>query len=387
MLRSGAVEAAFRAVAREGFLAAVVAEQGLEAIYRDKAIVTKRDARGIPLSSSSQPAVMANMLELLDARPGNRVLEIGTGTGYNAALLAHIVSGRGRVTTIDIDPQLARDARRALHQGGYRASVKVGDGRHGYPDGAPYDRIIVTACADELASAWIEQLDDGGRLIVPLRLDPDGASIQVIPVFQRAGEQVRSVGLTWGGFMSLHSGDGGWRPPAFALTASQSNNGQHTSLASLTGAGIEHLSASAARELLTALLRPTERPRRQGLTDLSSGRPPLLLLYLLLAIPTSRRVSFSSARRMGIGLIGRRRDSLAIVSVRSPWQATEPANGRARWRLDTYGDDEAGSRLEHLLDEWQAMQRRGQTTLGASAALREGKVELTFDWTPSDARE
>jgi protein-L-isoaspartate(D-aspartate) O-methyltransferase len=386
VLRSSAVQAAFRTVERERFLVAAVAEQGLEAVYRDEAIVTKRDTRGMPLSSSSQPALMAKMLELLEARPGDRVLEIGTGTGYNAALLAHIVSEQGRVTTIDIDPQLARNARRALRDGGYRASVKVGDGRSGYSDGAPYDRIIVTACADELATDWIEQLHDGGRMIVPLRLDPDGASIQVIPVFHRTGERVRSVGLTWGGFMPLHDGDGGWRPPPSGLTASQSSNGRHTSLASLTGAGIGHLSASAARELLTALLSHTGRPRRRGLTDLTSRQPPMLLLYLLLAIPAARRVSFSTSARMGIGLI-EGRDSLAIVSVRTPWRADEPASSRARWRLDAYGGDQAARRLEHLLDEWQNMQRRRQITLQATATPRDGKTGLAFTWTTTDPKE
>ena len=383
-IRSRSVQTAFRTVAREDFLAAVVAEQGLEAVYRDEAIVTKRDLRGLPLSSSSQPSLMAEMLELLDARPGDRVLEIGSGTGYNAALLKHIVGDRGRVTTIDIDAQLARGAQQALRGGRYRVSVSVGDGRGGHLGAAPYDRIIVTACADELASAWIEQLRDGGRMIVPLRLDPDGAALQIIPVFERTGAGTRSIGLTWGGFMPLHGGDGGWRPPPCTLTASQSSNGHHTMLASLSGAGIGRLSAARGRALLTSVLKPSEQPHRQGLTDLTSRQPPMLLLYLLLTIPTSRRVSFNTTTRTGIGLVDGHRQSLAIVSLRSPWGAAGSADGRARWRLDAHGGDQAARQLEQLLDQWHTMQRQRQTTLQVTATLRDSKTALAFTWVTTD---
>lgn len=129
VIRSRAVDDAFRAVPREAYLPTVAAEQGVARIYRDEAIAIKRDVGGMPLSCSTQPALMAEMLELLDVRPGDRVLETGTGTGYNAALLAHIVGTAGRVTTIDLDAQPARQARRALRDGGYRVAVKVGDGR------------------------------------------------------------------------------------------------------------------------------------------------------------------------------------------------------------------------------------------------------------------
>ena len=207
---SDAVADAFATVPRERFIPDVMAERGLEAVYRDQAFVTKKDPRGMPLSSSSQPALMARMLELLDLQPGLHVLEVGTGSGYNAALLAHLVGPRGRVTSIDVDSDLARLAGRALKDSGYRVAVHVGDGREGWKESAPYDRIIVTACADEIRRRWLEQLKDGGLLELPLRLDPDRAAIQVIPVLQRRGDRLRSTALTSGGFMPLHAGDGGW---------------------------------------------------------------------------------------------------------------------------------------------------------------------------------
>src|SRR5262249_35642587 len=123
-LHSAAVEAAFRAVPRHLFLPGLP----LDVIYRDDAIVTKRE-EGRGVSSSSQPAMMAIMLEQLDLRPGHRVLEIGAGTGYNAALMAHIVGEQGRVTTLDIDEDLAAAAAAHLNRAGFeRVRVVCGDG-------------------------------------------------------------------------------------------------------------------------------------------------------------------------------------------------------------------------------------------------------------------
>jgi protein-L-isoaspartate(D-aspartate) O-methyltransferase len=380
-IRSEAVEAAFLAVARERFIPHLLAERGTEAVYRDDAIVTKRDPRGMPLSSSSQPALMAKMLELLDPQPGHRVLEVGAGTGYNAALLAHIVGPRGRVTSIDVDPEVARTARRALRNAGYRVSVQVGDGRQGHPEAAPYDRIIVTACADEISSAWLEQLADGGRLELPLRLDPDGAAIQLIPVLERHGRRLQSVGLTWGGFMPLHDGDGGWRPPPAALSASRTAKGRHTALAAISGAGLQRLSAAAARGLLASVLTASHPPLRQGMTGLTGSQPPMLLLYLLLNIPAARRVSLSHDGRLGIGIIDPPSQSLAVVSVPSPWRsgAHEP-EVRARWRLDAYGNDGAAIELEQLLAQWRELQRTGATTLRVTAHGRGRALRVTFAW-------
>lgn len=112
------------------------------------------------------------------------------------------------------------------------------------------------------------------------------------------------------------------------------------------------------------------------------------MLYLLLNIPTPRRVSLSTRGRMGIGIVEPRAHSLAIVSVRSPWGGTaEPATSRARWRLDAYGSDAAASRLEQLLGQWHTMQRRGHATLQIAGTVRGGQTNLSFDWVSSNANE
>src|SRR5947209_6454431 len=137
------VEAAFRAVPRHLFLPEVEPSE----VYRDQAIATK-SLNGMSFSSSSQPAIMAVMLELLELKPGQRVLEIGAGTGYNAALLAHIVGEKGQVVTVDIDEDIVESAREHLVAAGFvRVQVVCGDGGLGYPAAAPYDRIILYVTA------------------------------------------------------------------------------------------------------------------------------------------------------------------------------------------------------------------------------------------------
>jgi protein-L-isoaspartate(D-aspartate) O-methyltransferase len=166
-LSDPAVEAAFRSVPRHLFLPGLTAGEA----YQDEAFVIKTDADGMPLSSSSQPAIMAIMLEQLGMAPGQRVLEIGTGTGYNAALMAHLVGERGTVVTVDIDDALVAGARENLAAAGYPGVIVLsGDGGYGAPRHAPFDRVIVTAGAWDLAPAWLAQLGPGGRLVLPLSL-------------------------------------------------------------------------------------------------------------------------------------------------------------------------------------------------------------------------
>src|SRR6266487_1273771 len=145
-------------------------EAWLWAIYQDQALTTQIDERGLPTSSSSQPSVMAVMLEELEIKPGMHILEIGTGTGYNAALLAVLVGDPHLVTTLEIDPTLVEGARPRIEQVvGAGMSVHVGNGIEGYEPGAPYDRIMATGSFLPVPWAWIEQLQPEGRLIMDLR--------------------------------------------------------------------------------------------------------------------------------------------------------------------------------------------------------------------------
>ncbi|MFD8377636.1 methyltransferase domain-containing protein [Streptomyces sp. NPDC059679] len=138
----------------------------LAGVYSDAPLATRvRD--GELVSSSSQPSLMARMLEALAVRDGDSVLEIGTGTGYNAALLAHRL-GEDRITTVDIDPDITDTARDHLAAAGYQPAVVTGDGALGCPSRAPFDRIIATCAVTALPPAWLDQCRCGALILAPL---------------------------------------------------------------------------------------------------------------------------------------------------------------------------------------------------------------------------
>jgi len=179
-IRDERIAAALRNVPRHLFLPHLPPEEA----YLDDAIVTKRDTEGQPISSSSQPAIMAIMLDQLDLAPGQRVLEIGAGTGYNAALIRHIVGPSGTVVSVDIEADLVERAREHLASAGYPdVTVVTADGAEGYPPGTPYDRVIATVGVSDLAPAWLQQTGPDARIVVPL--DVRGSQLAV--AFGRAG--------------------------------------------------------------------------------------------------------------------------------------------------------------------------------------------------------
>ncbi len=120
-----------------------------------------------PTSSASAPGAVAVMLERLAAQDHHRVLEIGTGTGYNAALLCHRL-GATNVYSNDIDPALVDQAKLALNNLGYHPTLAATDGYTGLTDGAPYDRILATCAVTHIPPEWIRQLADGGRIVAPI---------------------------------------------------------------------------------------------------------------------------------------------------------------------------------------------------------------------------
>jgi len=194
-LPSPRIEAAFRAVPRHLFLP----DLELEQVYKDEPIPIKLQGE-IPISSSSQPTIMAIMLEQLGLKPGQRVLEIGAGTGYNAALIAHLVGEQGQVVTVDIDEDIVEQARARLRAAGLeRVQVIHADGGQGYPEAAPYDRLLLTVSAADIAPAWREQLQPDGRLVLPLSL----RGPQVSVAFEPRADYWISLSAVSCGFMRL----------------------------------------------------------------------------------------------------------------------------------------------------------------------------------------
>lgn len=188
----------------------------LELIYSDMSLVTQLDGDdsrwaeavttsvvGVPTSSSSQPSLMATMLEALDVREGHRVLEIGTGTGYQAALLCHRL-GSHLVTTIDIDPHICARAVEALHRCGHTPTTIVGDGDDGYPAGAPYDRIIATCSVASIPAAWIAQTRPGGLILASLYRDLGGGPLVRLTVTDEGAAEGRFL-PSYGAFMPVRA--------------------------------------------------------------------------------------------------------------------------------------------------------------------------------------
>ncbi len=198
-------EAAFRRVPRHAFVPRIIgcspanedglkegfvldadhdADEWLRLVYSNRVLMVVLKEEPERFSSSSRPSVMTRFLRLLDVQNGNTVLEIGTGTGYNAALLCERV-GSDHVTTIDVDAELVDAARAALAACGYTPTVAFADGFYGCQSRAPYDRIIATCAVARIPPAWRDQLGPDGLLVAPLhnnllvglRRQPDGSLV------------------------------------------------------------------------------------------------------------------------------------------------------------------------------------------------------------------
>ncbi|HZC79235.1 MAG TPA: methyltransferase domain-containing protein [Ktedonobacterales bacterium] len=331
---SPAVEHALLAVPRHLFVPGVP----LQDAYADIAIPTHWE-EGVPVSSASQPAIVALMLEQLRVEPGMRVLEVGAGTGYNAALLAELAGPHGRVVTLDIDAEIVAEARAHLDAAGYPGVRAIAaDGATGWRAEAPYDRIMLTASASDLTPAWLDQLAEGGVLVLPLWLG--GAEMSV--ALRKEGDTLRSESLTPCGFMRLRGAEAGDERRATLPGGRQ-----------LFAAGAPQLAGPIADLLAT---RPRRRfivpPARVFLQYLGMLGHSVVSIYTNTDAASPRRVR----GRHGIFVAGSDgRGSLALVAASRPMLLSfgggaaedllAQAESRAReaallpleaWRVSTY---------------------------------------------------
>lgn len=145
-----------------------------DAVYSDTSIVTQiddgvgdvRTGKGSPSCSCSAPGIVFTTLAALDVRDHHRVLEIGTGTGWTASLLAHRV-GSPNVVSIEVDDRVAAQAGKNLRTTAFSPTLIVGDGSHGWPDGAPFDRVHATCAVKTVPYSWVAQTRPGGVIVVP----------------------------------------------------------------------------------------------------------------------------------------------------------------------------------------------------------------------------
>lgn len=176
-VRDPRVLRAMRTVPRHLFVPPALREQA----YLDQPLPIGAD------QTISQPYMVAFMTEALRIRPGDKVLEVGTGSGYQAAVLAE---AGAEVFSIEILDELAARARETLARAGYgRVRVRTGDGFHGWPEEAPFDAVIVTAAAGEIPRPLLDQVRDGGRLLLPLET---GGESQVLTLVEKTAGETRA---------------------------------------------------------------------------------------------------------------------------------------------------------------------------------------------------
>jgi protein-L-isoaspartate(D-aspartate) O-methyltransferase len=222
MITSSVVERAFRTVPRHLFVAEGTP---LDVTYSvDNSVAIKRDPDGVIISSTSAAYIQARMIEQAELDVGMSVLEIGSG-GFNAALLAEVVGPDGRVVSVDIDPAVTDRARELLDATGYgsRVTVVQADAENllsGWDE--PFDAILVTVGAWDLAPAWLEHLSADGRIVVPLRMNGITRAIS----FRREGDHLVSTSAEVAGFVPMQ-GDGAHDERVFLLP---DHNGNHVKL-------------------------------------------------------------------------------------------------------------------------------------------------------------
>ncbi|MEW1700090.1 methyltransferase, FxLD system [Streptomyces sp. NPDC093249] len=284
-IRSKAVEDAMRTVPRHLFVPHVPHEKA----YANTTVNTKLDPAGRSISCASQPDIIAMMLEQMQVEPGANVLELGAGTGYNAALLAHLVGDSGHVTTIDVDADIVDGAREALAAAGTRnVTVVLGDGAKGYPDNAPYDLLELTVGAHGLPPELLDQIAPTGRVLAPLRVR-GGVSRSI--AFERDGATWRSLNSEMNTFMPLRNGMADDPRQFIALTDDASVtlvvNGDQT----------------ADADMLNGVLA---RPRAEtwtGVTLRGAESPEWLELWLACSLPNSISHMPAKPHAAGSGLL------------------------------------------------------------------------------------
>jgi protein-L-isoaspartate O-methyltransferase len=329
---------------------------------------------------------MAQMLEELRVLPGQRVLEVGAGTGYSAALLSVLVGPKGHVTSVELHHELATMARRSVRAAGRRARVVVGDGRSGWEANAPYDRIIVTASSLEVPRAFLEQLCEGGLLVLPLRLTDAVPFQQIVATFERVGHRLRSVSVIHGGFMRLRGRPEDPSLPWPVSKVVETRDGTETTLASLSGSTWGRLPEGVRQRLLALMLTPP-RSRPIGMR-VSRWRLWELESFICLAAPEEllvgcTREDLSELLFFGTalpGVVGADRSGLAHL-----------AGTRSVSRLDAYGDAWAERLLAELVDDWRSRDQPRVARLSVEVAYgrsrpdawrikRRGSSVISFDY-------
>jgi protein-L-isoaspartate(D-aspartate) O-methyltransferase len=330
LLTNSDVAMAFNAIPRHLFLPQFDPRE----VYQDRALPLKTDSSGATLSSASQPTMIAVMLQQLDLKAGMNIMEVGTASGYNAALIGHIVGDRGQVTTLEIDRDLAEQAREKLHAAGYGDVLVVNqDAVSGFEARAEYDRIIATAGLWDVPESWFKQLHKDGKLITPIWLD--GVQVSASFALQADGSWLSSDNRPCA-FVYLQGLAAA--PRLSAKVGSSSLEVLADDLDKIDTAGL-HLLLSQDREIhrLAAKLRPE---------DFWFG----FQLYLMLNEP--RRYVFA-VYAIPAGMQAYGVDDSGILLFTPGSAAFTPYEGEGV--VYTFGGAAAFMKMQSLFDEWQGI--------------------------------
>lgn len=372
------VAAALSTVPRHLFLPGVAVEEACA----NRAVVLKRDSAGGSMSSVSEPGIVAAMLEQLDVRPGQRVLEIGSG-GYNAALLAELVGPRGRVVSVDIDPEVVERAQRGLAAAGCPAvDVLCSDGTYGAPWLGPFDRVIVTVGAWDLAPAWTAQLAPDGRLVVPLRIRGLTRSIAFEPV---GGHLAGRSSLPCGFVPMQGAGAHHERRLPLAPDVQLWLDGTEPAVAAVDGVPDGLLDA----------------PRRAAWTGVSISRRTSLAdldLWLACAVPGYGVLRLRAPGAAGLEPALRWGGSAALDGATLGYLTARPAGDAEHVELGAYGHGPAADalvgRLAGHVRDWDGARRPGpridawpadtpdERLPAAAGMVTKRHVRLAVDWRP-----
>ena len=298
---------------------------------------------GRPLPQTSNPALIAAVLRLLDVAPGSRVLEIGTGSGYSTALLSRLVGPSGSVVSLDVDPGLTLRARRLLsEQGVSNAAVVAADGRGGHPPAAPFDRIVAWATASMLPQAWVGQVTASGLIVAPMQLAPLAHAVAVVRARRREAEPaLAGERIVAGSFVPLTGAplsDWGKAPDqADVVIDADRDPATWVSAPWLRGAGAGAPQAEAARLRHLCLSHSVGAGPLSSQEDVGAFRA-----YLLASLPDGLTTALLQQTGRLIGCSNT--ESVALLSLR----------GGA---LAEAGDGSATRELVRWVEDWRARGR------------------------------
>ncbi|MFE4514277.1 methyltransferase, FxLD system [Kitasatospora sp. NPDC056783] len=325
--------------------------QPADAYDPERAVVTKRDKDGLAISSVSAARIQAFMLEQADPRPGENVLEIGSG-GMFAAYLAELVAPDGAVTTMDIDSEVTSRARRLLDDARYEhVRVVTADGAFGISEHAPFDLIVVTVGAPDIPPAWVDQLAPGGRIVVPLRVRGLMRSIVLV----RAGDHLVSTGYELCGFVPMQ----GVAENRERLVLLHDRPGEEVGLRLDDG---DQVDVEALREALAT-------PRQEVWSGVTvGGEEPIddLDLWLATALDGHTRLTATPAAR-DKGIVASASPlgvATVVVGSTLAYRAVRPTDEtRNRFELGAYGHGPAATaaaaRIVHEVGVWDEEHRGG----------------------------